>query len=178
MNLKNLILKRILAFLIDYLVIALYACLLFLISIQLQNTEDGLLVIAPARGQLIGFLTLTLPVFLYFFLTENSRHHATFGKRVLKIKIEKANGQIPQSKNIFIRNLLKFLPWEFAHAGVHWIVYYSSANMPVPVWVYILLCLPQLLLILYFISVVISRGHSSLYDQIAGTRLNRLIVEG
>ena len=171
-----MLLKRILAFLIDYLVIALYASMLFLINFYVRNTGDGPLLLSPARGQLFGFLTLTLPVFLYFFLTENSRQHATIGKKILKIKIGNAGDNVLRSKCILIRNVLKFLPWEIAHTGVHWIVYYSAALAPIPIWVWILLCLPQLLLIFYFVSVVISKGYSGFYDRIAGTRLNRMNI--
>lgn len=174
-----MLLKRVLAFLIDYLIVVAYAGLLFLVVYLLNpgiitQTEPFAESINPLRSQLIGFFTLTLPVFLYFFLTENNSRHATIGKRIFKIEIASYPASALTTRKIFIRNLLKFLPWEIAHTGVHWLVYYNQNGAETPVGVYIILTIPQLIMILYFFSIVFSRGHRSIYDSVAGTTVKKV----
>ena len=163
---KKLIYRRIVAFAIDYLVIIGYALLLFGFT-KILNLRD--FAFSPISGQLIGFASLTLPVFLYFFLMERGVSRATLGKRIMNISIELPSDN--SNSKIFLRNVLKFLPWEIAHTGVHWIVYCSNSGNEVPIWVYLLLILPQIIMLVYFISMMITRGASSIYDNLADTRI-------
>lgn len=165
---KNLAIKRILAFAIDYLIIALYAALLFGISSAL-DLEHKL----PINGQLLGLLTLTIPVFLYFFLMEKGKARATVGKKLMKVQVRVESGNITQS--ILMRNLLKFLPWEIAHTGVHQIVSSNALGQDVSLSVWIALILPQIIIIGYLFSIAMSNGESSFYDKVAHTRV-RLVA--
>ncbi|MCC6462450.1 MAG: RDD family protein [Saprospiraceae bacterium] len=163
--------KRILAFLIDYLLIAGYAALLLGLSLlvfrgRAQMPELGS---DPVFGQLIGALSLTLPVFAYFFLSESGYRRATFGKRCLRIKVEV--DELYPAKNVLVRTIFKLLPWEIAHTGVHWLLYFVQRAEDVPPWVWALLIAPQTLVFFYGITILMSGGESSLYDRIAGTRI-------
>ena len=161
---KKLLIKRVIAFGIDYLIIVFYAMLLFGIT-TLVNPGN----INPILGQFVGFFTLTLPVFLYFYLTERSIYKGTIGKRVMGISV--IINQQGSSRNILIRNILKFLPWEIAHIGVHWVVYYSKMEIAPPNWVWVVLILPQIITFGYLISLVIYKGEYSFYDKIANTKV-------
>ncbi|GAB4165257.1 MAG: hypothetical protein Tsb0033_26950 [Winogradskyella sp.] len=164
---KNLILKRIVAYFIDYLVIVVYALILFGITTMIyQLMGKSLEPMHPLKGNMVSLLTLTIPVFLYFFFTEKSKHQGTIGKRIMKIKVV-AN----KSKSIFIRNVFKIIPWELAHIGIHWMVYYEEQGLGLPTWVWILMVGPQLLVLFYFITVIINKGESSFYDHVANTRI-------
>lgn len=157
--------RRVLAFCIDYAIIIAYALLLFLVSTLLTTYFSiDLNMGAPVKNQLLAFFLLTLPVFLYFYLSEIGARRATFGKRALRIKVS-SNG------NIFLRNLLKFLPWEVAHIGVHQVVFYDQQQLETPIWVWILLILPQIIVLIYLMSTFLSKGKKSVYDQIAKTRI-------
>lgn len=79
---KKLLIKRGVAFGIDYLIIVIYAVLLFGITTMI-NPEN----VNPIKGQFIGFITLTLPVFLYFYLTEKSIYKGTIGKREMNFTL-------------------------------------------------------------------------------------------
>ena len=161
--------KRLLAFLIDYLLIILWAGFLMGATLLIHKIlKLDFSKLSPYTGQAIGFITMTLVVFLYFYLSEKTSYHATIGKRILGISINTIGSK---RNSILIRNLIKFLPWELAHTGVHWAIYYSSQNIEPPVWVWIALILPQLLVIIYIISIIISKGKTSIYDKIAGTSI-------
>lgn len=156
--------RRFLAFCIDYVLIVLYGSLLFFLT-KVFKIES----LSTLQAQLVGFFSLTLPVFLYFFLTETGKHKASLGKRLLKLRVE-----TPSNYNktaVFKRNFFKFLPWEVAHAGVHWMYYFSLQNKEAPFWVWVLLISPQIMALIYIISILISRGNSSVYDKIGGTQL-------
>lgn len=156
--------RRILAFGLDYLLILFYAIVLFGLTSFFDVGE-----LSTLEGQLLGFLTLTLPVFLYFYLMENSSRAATIGKRVMNISVHSDSEK--SSQKVFIRNVLKFLPWEVAHIGVHWIVYYSTLDQSPPAWVWIALILPQVVIFGYLVSIVLYKGEYSIYDKLANTRI-------
>jgi len=61
------------------------------------------------------------------------------------------------------------MSWEIAHIEIHWSVYYSTNNMEVAVWNIIVSVFPNIIVIVYFISIVITKGKSSIYDKIAKT---------
>ncbi len=161
------LIHRIFAWTIDFGIIVLYAILLFAVtSLFFDVRQAGL---NPYFGQLIGFLTLTLPVITYSYLTEKGNWKATIGKRVLNLIVLTPENKT--NKSILIRNLLKYLPWELAHTGVHWIIYFESVGRETPIWTWIILIVPQVLVIVYFISIILSKGQASVYDRISGTRL-------
>jgi uncharacterized RDD family membrane protein YckC len=166
---RQLVLKRILASTIDYAIIAGYAAILFLGMNLIFSISNLKFSENPVIGQLIGFMTLTLPVITYSYLTEKSEWRGTIGKRVQKIVV--VTNQKETTQSILLRNILKYLPWEIGHTGVHWIVYYSSNSIETPLWVWAVLILPQVILVMYFISIVVSRGEGSIYDRISMTSI-------
>ncbi|TAF65017.1 MAG: hypothetical protein EAZ55_10205 [Cytophagales bacterium] len=162
------LIRRILAWTIDFGIIVLYAMLLFTVTnLFFEVRQDD---INPYLGQLIGFLTLTLPVITYSYLTERSKWKATIGKRLFNLIVDK--NELKTTKSVLLRNVLKYLPWELAHTGVHWIIYYESVGREIPIWTWAILIIPQLIAFLYFVSIISSKGQSSIYDRISGTRLH------
>lgn len=159
----NKLSRRLLATLIDYSLVLLFAFTMFCIVVaaNLQLSDPG-----PVLGQVVGFFSLTLPVYLYFYLTEKSKRHATIGKRIMGLQV------VSNSPNkFFLRNLLKLLPWEIAHAGVHWVIHFSNHGIEPPLWIWALLILPQLMVAIYAISAAVYQGESSLYDKLADTKV-------
>lgn len=159
-----------LAWCIDWILIVVYASILFAVMgalswfgvIKLEQVH-------PVQGQFIGFFTLTLPVLLYCIFFE-AKKQATIGKRIMKIEV---TGTSLTTSEIVLRNIIKFIPWELAHAGVLWINYIQTPETPL--WIWLLLIVPQALVIIYFMSVVATKGSRSLYDMIAGTRVRHLV---
>ncbi len=124
--------------------------------------------IPPLKGKFISFLLLTLPVLFYFITSEKSKNKGTIGKRVMSISVEN-NTTKPTHFNIIKRNILKFLPWEIAHSGVHWLIYCSNKNIEPPFWVWAVLILPQIAVFIYILSIIYTQGKSSIYDKISKT---------
>jgi len=165
--------KRIFAFVVDYVLIGLYAVGLYVLvnTFGLDRSIGGFIAHAPLRGQLVGFLLLTLPVALYFVFLEKSPQGATLGKRMLglRVLVDAPDGHV--GKAVLIRNVLKFLPWEIAHFGVHQLMYFEGYEPETPLWVWAALILPQLVMFTYFVSIVFDKEGKSVYDRVAGTRV-------
>lgn len=166
------LLNRFLACIIDYGIIAVYATILFIGTNLVCTIFDWKYSVNPYMGQLIGFIALTLPVITYSVLTEKSNWKGTVGKKMRKIVV--LTDQNKPINNILLRNILKYLPWELAHTGVHWTVYFSSNDTESPIWVWIILILPQIIVFAYFISIMVSKGQSSIYDSLSKTKIVQL----
>jgi len=167
---NSLILRRAFAILLDYLIIVLYGVVLYTITISIYDqTSLSSVNIGPVQGQIIGLFSITIPVFLYFVLTERSRQRASLGKRLVGLSISRNDST--QKANIWYRNFLKFIPWEIAHFGVHWIIYYSRLEQDIPLWIWVSLIIPQLLVFIYVISAIINKGSQTVYDRMANTQV-------
>ncbi|WP_323762470.1 RDD family protein [Maricaulis sp.] len=163
--------KRILAFLADYIVIAAYIGLLILVNYS--NAPSDLAVPTEASGKIaghaIGFVTLTLPVFLYFTVFEASPWAATPGKKLLGVRIVATNGERLSRGRVAIRNAIKLLPWELAHAAI-WHVPGRPLLDPMPM-PNLTLAMASNLAVALFILMLFFGGGRTLYDRISGTHV-------
>ena len=124
------IFRRLVAYLIDIMVV-------FLLLVSLLQ----LAVFVPLRHFVIGsedwfrsgwhteaytWLTISLPVWLYFILFEISPWKATPGKRLLRLQTVdvSSGGRIGFFRSL-LRTAIKLLPWELAH---------FTNNIPIPMW--------------------------------------------
>lgn len=156
---------RVKAFAWDYPIIAVYLILLVatgsLLNRFFPQTAAGLFG-SPLRGQMVGFLLLTLPVSLYFALLEASEKQATLGKRRMKLRVVDIRGQRLSLARALGRTALKFIPWELAHTCI-----WQAGAAPglttagfVLVWV---------LVFANAASLLVDPSRQTLYDRLAGT---------
>jgi uncharacterized RDD family membrane protein YckC len=152
---------------IDYATVMLYGTLVFLLMMAIFGMDRLLqLDIDPFEGQLIGFFTMTLPTFLYFYLSEKGKKKGTIGKRLMSIRVDYAE------TGVLLRNVGKLLPWEIAHSGVHWMYYFDKiGSETLPIWAWVLVVLPQLTVLYYYLTIIVSKGKQAAYDQLAGTKI-------
>ena len=165
--------KRLKAFAYDYLIIIGYMIVLAVatmavikiagfIGLSLQWPKN------PFLADLMAFITLILPVALYFTLQESSPKQATWGKRKVGILVVNANGDTLTRKQAFIRSLVKLLPWQIGHTcifqlGVSTFELVEPSPMVITGFV-----LVYLLVGIYVASALISRKHRTPYDWAAG----------
>lgn len=160
--------KRAGAFALDYIIILGYLLGVVLLSL-LANSIFGAnqwLFADRIRAQLVAFLMITLPITLYFAISESSALRATWGKRRLKLQVaDRYRNRIGFWRSLG-RTLLKFIPWELSHTLI-WQIYFSPQSEVV--WVSYGFALIYLLIGLNLVSLVITRTHQTLYDLLAGT---------
>jgi uncharacterized RDD family membrane protein YckC len=114
---------RLKAIAFDFLLVAGYILLLFGVSIAFTRVMNtlGTPVLWPENpvlGDLIAFLTLVLPVILYFTLQEGSSKRSTWGKRRAGLLVVDDHGSKLSFWWAFLRSFLKFLPWQIAHTSL------------------------------------------------------------
>lgn len=168
--------RRLVAFGVDYLVIAVYIVALWLIStgVAALGLVPAGAFADPVRGQLIGFGLLTLPVVLYFALWEGSSRGATPGKRAAGLRVVAAGGaQLPWGRSL-LRSALKFVPWELAHACLWRIPGWPGPAEAIPTGVALGLGVVWLLVASYLLMPIVSRSRQTPYDRVAGTSVVRL----
>ena len=118
------LLPRLLAFLVDWLVIAAWGGLLFG-GVMLLTGGTPPRLSGPWSAQGTGFLGMTLPVVLYFALAESSSARASLGKR---------GGRLPFRASL-LRTAIKLAPWELGHTVAQQAAWSGEAGVPVWVWV-------------------------------------------
>ena len=164
--------KRILAFALDYLLIAAYLVVLAALSVAIMSTPlaAGFRSLwANALGaEVSGFFLLTLPVVLYFAIFESSAREATWGKRVLGLRVVDQSGERLPLTHSLLRSAIKFLPWELAHFTIWHFVFAASRHASPAVWTIVALTVVYLLAGAYLVS-LFTGGHRTPYDRVAGS---------
>lgn len=171
-NKTSIVGKRLKAFGIDYLIILAYAGLLFATSLLVSKTFSmDLQTFAPALGELLGFASLTLPVILYFTLSEKGKHAGTVGKRTFNLRVVSNGSAEAGLARLLVRNCLKFLPWEMAHFFVFRLVRFTRQGAQPPDWVVAGLICSQGLALLYLMCLLFNKNNRSLYEWISLTKV-------
>jgi uncharacterized RDD family membrane protein YckC len=160
--------KRAGAFAFDYIIILLYLAALALIGMLITSLSNAgsWLFADRVRAQLSGFLLVTLPITLYFALSESSAQRATWGKKKLGLQVTDYNGEKISGWRSLGRTTLKFIPWEISHTLVWAIVFSAEKN---PAWMNYGILLIYALIGLNLICLVFTRKHQTMYDLIAKT---------
>jgi uncharacterized RDD family membrane protein YckC len=130
--------RRIAAFGVDYLIIAAWIGLITAVGFgarAILGIETGPILSQAdkLRGHTIAFLSLTLPVILYFAIAESSRWQATVGKRALGLRVQTVTGARVGLGRSLARSAIKFLPWEVAHTAIWHVPGQPFVSMPAPI---------------------------------------------
>jgi uncharacterized RDD family membrane protein YckC len=167
--------RRIAAWLLDYLVILAYLIVLTAASLITQVSPAASVfssaLTKPITAELVGFLTLTGPVILYFAITEASAWQATLGKRALRIVVVGPGGARLPFVRAILREAVRFLPWEMAHSLI-WPLALPPHLEPLPVTIGGF-AVVYLLLFAYLVSLLVGSEHRTVYDRLAGSRVLR-----
>ena len=166
--------KRLKAFTFDYLIIFAYIAVLFGVNFGIilsggRLEEVSPLFASPVVKDAIAFVTLILPVVLYFTLQESSARQATWGKRKAGIRVVDAHGGRLTRKRAFVRSLVKLLPWQIAHTSIYHIEGFPFAPVePAPMVIFGFV-LAYGLVGIYIASALISKKNRTPYDWLAGS---------
>ena len=166
--------KRLIAFAFDYLIILAYIVALGGVNYGIILSGGMLdrvspLFASPVVQDVVAFLTLILPVVLYFALQEGSPRGATWGKRKAGIRVVSATGAELTRRQALVRSLLKFLPWQIAHTSIYHVEGWPLApEQPTPL-VMVGFVLVYALVGIYVLSALISKRHRTPYDWVAGS---------
>ena len=165
--------SRAVAFAYDFLVIGLYLAVVICVAAAVDAYAPAFAArfAAPETGQLVGFLSFTVPVVLYFSLQEASSRQATWGKHRCGLRLAAVDARRVRLGRALWRNALKFAPLEIAH-GCAWRLW-DGATGAGP-WVRAGLILVVALAAANLACAAFTPRRQALYDLLAGT----LVVRG
>ena len=165
--------QRAKAFALDYVIILLYLAAITLLLL-LVNSWIGInecFFAERVRAQVSAFILVTLPVTLYFALSESSARQASWGKQRLRLKVIDSDGNRIGIRRSLARTWLKFIPWELSHTLIWDINFQTNINAS---FINIGFVMVYGLIGLNLASLLLSKTHQTLYDFIAGTRVEKL----
>jgi uncharacterized RDD family membrane protein YckC len=172
----RLLVRRLAAFLLDWLLILVYIAILIGIGLLIRQSPLapgwGALFADANRAEATAFVLLVLPVIAYFALFESSARQATPGKHRLRLTVATLDGDRVGIGRAALRNLLKFIPWELAHASIWRIPGLFSGRFPtasLPLGVQAGLILVYVIGGVYAISLLVTPRRQTIYDLLTGT---------
>jgi|GEM_PF-5190677 len=145
--------KRYVAMLIDIMLVLVYAGVLAFVTLSFVGDLSSM---NELNSNLIGLLTMILPVSIYFFFFEYYFGY-TFGKKVMGLKVF---FEVKSIQSVLIRTVLFVTPWILGHAFV-FRGFYSE-------WqggsLIVLGVLTYGLLLLNFILIVFTKNHQGFHE--------------
>lgn len=120
-------------------------------------------------GNVIGFVTLIVPITLAAAGFDGTARHATPGKRVFRLRVEAVNDG-PGFARALLRNAIKYAaPWELGHTAVFALV--GSTATP-PLWATVVLIAAYAIPIVSLVLLLVTGR--ALHDRVAGTTVTAL----
>ncbi len=118
-------------------------------------------------GNVIGFITLIVPITITASGFEGSARHATPGKRALHLTVERSVGGGAGFARSLVRNGIKYaLPWELGHTAAF--ALFGATAAP-PLWVTIVLVVTYAIPIVSLV-LLLATGRA-LHDRVARTNV-------
>jgi uncharacterized RDD family membrane protein YckC len=160
---------RVKAFALDYLLIAGYLILVVALGVGINIANPAFtqrLFANRITGQVISFLLVTLPITLYFALSESSPRQAAWGKGKMGLRVIRVDGTRLSFARSLGRTALKFIPWELSHTLIWQLRFSTPAREG---WSNAGFIFVWLLIAVYLLSLWLSKSHQALYDRLVGT---------
>lgn len=142
--------------------------LLFAILAPLSFGVQRLFRITPASGPAIwltAILSFSLPSWLYFILSDAGRQGATLGKRLWRVHVTDVHGRRLTLLRALGRTAVKLIPWEMGH--LVFVVMSDEATWNSAQTA--LLVVASGLLVLYYVTAIVTRGRQSMHDLAVST---------
>ncbi len=158
--------RRIAAYLADYAILFTALISLQAVIFAVSNGFPYKLLKTGLQVELWIFLSISLPVWLYFAFSEQSFHQATIGKRLFRLQVANINSSKIGFGQALLRTVIKLTPWELTHL---------TLMLPVPLWWDPMpslrpgIIIAYVLIGIYLVSMLLNSRKQSLHDIIART---------
>ena len=107
--------RRILAMILDIMIVLMYAGLLFVFNQLFLSSSINF---NELTANIIGIIAMILPAGIYFALMEK-RFGYTFGKKVFALKVVSMSDESLSKTSAIIRTVIFVLPWIVGHLFVY-----------------------------------------------------------
>lgn len=157
---------------LDYLLIFAYLVVLVIINVFLFPSIQVFFNESLVVAQFTGFLMVTLPVSLYFVISDSVLGGQSFGKRRMRIKVVNEKEEPLRVLHAICRTALKFLPWELSHYLVYRLIFLGEAEVPFNY--YVIGGIIYALMLAYILTSIFTKKKKSLYDIVVKTHVVKL----
>jgi len=154
---------------LDYLLIFTYLIVLAIFNIFLVPSVQSLFAGSLVVAQFTGFLMVTLPVSIYFIISDSVMGKQSFGKKKMGIQVVNERHEAIKVHHAIGRTLLKFLPWELSHYLVYRLVYLGDSEVSLNY--YIIGGIIYALMFAYILTALFTKRKKSLYDMVIRTQV-------
>jgi uncharacterized RDD family membrane protein YckC len=115
-------------------------------------------------------LNFSIPVWLYFILSDASAGGATLAKRLFGIRVRRGNAARVSLPRALVRTAVKLLPWETVHLAAFAL---STAPETFNTAQWTVLIIGNVLWLVYAGTALVNRGRRSVHDYVAGTYVSK-----
>ncbi len=169
MTALRLTVRRLAAYAVDVLLLAITLLPLAFLLGAVVGTD----VATGAGVWLRSLLTISVPAWAYFILTDHLAGGRSLGKRLLRLRTRASVGGAPGWGASILRTAAKLLPWELVHLAFFGLAARLGEFGGVQVWVAML---SYALMGAYILVALLNGGRRSLPDFVAATHVEP--VEG
>jgi len=157
--------RRLAAWLVDWLLISAYAAALVPFGLLISDTVADLPVAVLNAG---AFVITVLPATVWLAAWEHGGRGATPGKRVLRLQAVGPDGGPPGWRRALLRNAVKLaLPWELGHTAAFELVADNNSILG-------MVCgYAACLIALVYVVMLLATGRTP-YDRLSSTSVRRL----
>ena len=158
---------RLLAFGID---VVMLAAVLLPLSFAIGAVVGTNLASGP-EVWLRSLLTISVPAWLYFIVTDHLANGRSLGKRALGLRTQMIDGRRPSLGASVLRTALKLAPWELTHLAFFALAPRLGAFEGIQIVVAIA---SYALMFAYLVVALLNDGRRSVPDFVAGTAVDRI----
>ena len=169
------VLRRLVAYTLDCVLLLLGLAVLQALLLAVNPIYAGLRAgnqPTPTQISIWVFATATIPFILYFALTLRSTRQATFGMRLLKLRVADVNGKRLGLGQALLRSAVMLAPFELNHALMF---HLAPRNAPPTFAFYAGIAMVWGLIAIYIAAILLTRRHQSVHDLLAGTVVQRVV---
>jgi uncharacterized RDD family membrane protein YckC len=165
--------RRLLAYGVDAVI--LFAGVLLTQALLATLRLNPLLNLLP-RGQFFSgwqlhlwvFATVSVPFWLYYAWQQRSQHGATFGQRLLHLRVTTTDGERLSFRQALARTILMLIPFELNHIVIFYLADFTTAAPPSSAF-WVGYAIVWLVIVVYIVTALLTSRQQSIHDLVAGT---------
>jgi uncharacterized RDD family membrane protein YckC len=164
----KLVFRRFVAYLVDFILLAIIILVFQLALSYLTGFPSSKHLKTSWQIYAWVLFSVSLPIYLYFIISERSGKQATLGKNIWKIKIVSRSGGVISTRQSILRSLVKIaIPWEITHISILFPRPLFSVDDPnIPFGIYLV----DIILLLYLLVFILTKGKMTIHDYLSNTR--------
>lgn len=155
--------KRVIAFILDILILFPILFLLSIILIQVLGPP-----VTPFQTYIRIIINFSIPFWIYSILNDFSKSGSSYGKKIMKIKVISSKNVRLNLFQAILRTAIKLIPWEMTHLTFFGL---SETWGSFSIIQIVLVVIIYILIFMYIFIMIKTRGLKGIHDYISNTQV-------